>query len=117
MKTTDILIVVVVVAAIAGGGYFYMSSLNAPGEYDSFAQCLTEKGAAIYGTDWCSFCKKQKEVFGQSFRLVNYKNCDTDRASCELAGVQRYPTWKIGGQNYEGVKSLEELATMTGCEL
>ncbi len=117
MKTTDILIIVVVAAAIAVGGYFYMSSLNAPGEYDELAQCLTEKGATIYGTDWCSFCKKQKELFGQSFRLVNYKNCDTDRASCDLAGVTRYPSWVINGQLSIGVKSLEELASATGCEL
>ena len=33
-----------------------------------------------------------------------------DPARCERANVRRYPTWIIGGQRYEGVMTLEELA-------
>jgi len=31
-------------------------------------------------------------------------------ARCSAANVRRYPTWVIGGQRYEGVMPLDELA-------
>ena len=37
-------------------------------EKDTFAKCLTENNATMYGTEWCSHCKAQKELFGKSFQ-------------------------------------------------
>ena len=46
---------------------------NSPGEYDEFAQCLTEAEAKMYGTEWCKFCKAQKALFGKkSFEYVDF---------------------------------------------
>ena len=61
-----------------------------PGEYDAFAQCLTEKGAVMYGTDWCSHCQNQKAEFGKSFGYVRFVNCDLQKAECIENGVQGY---------------------------
>ena len=86
-------------------------------EYDGFAECLSEKGAVMYGTEWCGACKAQKDLFGDSFDKVNFVDCDRRRDLCLIAGVGAYPTWKIDGENYEGALELEKLASLSGCVL
>jgi len=93
------------------------SNNNQTGDYDILAQCLTEKGAVMYGTEWCPHCKAQKEAFGESFKYVNYVDCDRDRDACVGAVVQGYPTWNINGKNYPGQQPLERLASLAGCEI
>lgn len=90
---------------------------GAEGKYDSFAKCLTEKGATMYGAEWCSHCKNQKELFGASFKYVNYVECPQNPQLCKDKGVQGYPTWIINDNSYVGEKSLEELSLLTGCVL
>ena len=83
-------------------------SLLSPGRYDSFAKCLTEKGAVMYGEDWCRYTNAQKAMFGKSFKYVNYQ-VKTDLA--------KRPTWVIDGKSYETVQSFERLAALTGCAI
>lgn len=84
---------------------------------DEFAQCLTDEGLVMYGTEWCSYCQKQKELFGRAFNQINYIDCDKNRETCALEGIQGYPTWKINEEVYSGVQSLERLSKLTGCKL
>jgi len=86
-------------------------------EMDIFAQCLTENGFKMYGTEWCSHCQNQKKLFGRSFKLIDYIDCDRNKNLCLSNGVKGYPTWKINGENYSGEQSLERLAQLSGCEL
>lgn len=88
---------------------------NKSSEYDSFAQCLTEKGAVIYGTQWCSYCQSQKEMFGSSFEYINYVDCDFERSKCDKAGVRTYPTWQINGELYTGQQTMYKLASLAKC--
>lgn len=88
-----------------------------PGKADALAQCLTETGAVMYGTEWCPHCKAQKEMFGSSFQYINYVDCDRYRQVCIDAGVQGYPTWKINEGNYAGTQNLYDLAQYSGCSL
>lgn len=90
---------------------------NKPGEYDAFAKCLSAKDITMYGTEWCSYCKKQKEEFGKSFQYVNYVDCDFQRSECDKAGVRSYPTWQINGELYTGKQPLSRLAYLSGCVL
>ncbi len=83
---------------------------------DELAKCLTEKGAIMYGTIWCSYCQRQKEAFGSSFKYIKFVDCDANRDECLIAGVQGYPTWKINGETYSGLRPLEDLARIAGCE-
>jgi glutaredoxin len=87
------------------------------GNYDSLAQCLTEKGVIMYGTEWCGFCKKQKEAFGDSFQYIDYIDCDQNREACNEAGISGYPTWQIDGELSPGLTPLENLASLAGCEI
>jgi hypothetical protein len=97
--------------------YTWINSSNEPGKYDSFAECLTENGVIVYGTEWCHVCQNQKALFGKSFSYINYKDCDSVKEECADAGVEGYPTWQIDGTNYPGLQSLERLASLTDCSL
>ncbi len=97
--------------------FFISACTTGPGRYNGFAQCLTEKGIVMYGTEWCSHCKAQKAMFGKSFEFVNYVDCDKDKSACVINGVRGYPTWKINEKLYPGEQKLERLAALSGCEL
>jgi len=84
---------------------------------DEFAQCLTKQGMAMYGTSWCGFCTAQKKKFGTSFQYIDYVDCDEQANICHEEGVSAYPTWKKDGESYVGLKPLERLAEISGCEL
>ncbi len=90
---------------------------NKPGKYDSFAQCLFEKGVTMYGTGWCSHCQNQKKMFGKSFQYVNYVDCDRYSDECLKNGIRGYPTWIINDEKYPGEQYLYKLATLSGCVL
>jgi len=83
--------------------------------HDDFAKYLTSEGISLAGTDWCSYCKAQKELFGDSFRYVDFYNCDNERTWCADHGVQGYPTWVFpNGELYPGTRSIDELKELSG---
>jgi thioredoxin-related protein len=84
---------------------------------DAFAQCITDAGAVMYGTGWCSYCQEQKKEFGKSFKNINFVDCDRNYDMCKEAGVTSYPTWKFKEMTYKGKQSLNGLSRITGCEL
>lgn len=91
---------------------------NNPGKYDEFAQCLTDEGFVMAGTDWCSHCKDQKKIFGKSFDFIDYKNCDIQRDWCDSNGVHSYPTWVLpNGTKETGVQKIYILSQLSGCSL
>ncbi len=90
---------------------------NADGHLTSFAQCLTQKWLKMYGTDRCPHCQKMKAMFGSAFSGINFINCDQQQVQCDAAGVRGYPTRSFNGTKYEGEQSLEQLASITSCQL
>ncbi|MBU2634065.1 MAG: hypothetical protein KJ674_02365 [Nanoarchaeota archaeon] len=96
---------------------FLSGCTSGPGEYDAFANCLTEEGVVMYGTEWCSHCQNQKKMFGSSFEYINFVDCDKNKNECLDKDIQGYPTWRIDGKNYPGEQSINDLKTSTGCEL
>jgi len=88
-----------------------------PGQYDAFAKCLTQKGAAMYGLKTCSHCADQKAMFGNSFQYVTYVECSEQQALCNAKGVTAVPSWEINGKIEVGVKPLADLSTEIGCAL
>ena len=99
------------------------NATKTPGKYDSFAQCLTEKGTKMYGAFWCPHCQDQKEDFGSSWKYVTYIECSLpDRSGqtplCQKEGIESYPTWEFSDKSREkGVMTLNELSEKTGCPL
>ncbi|MEM4637699.1 MAG: hypothetical protein QXK76_01565 [Candidatus Woesearchaeota archaeon] len=82
---------------------------------DELASCITSSGAKMYGTEWCPHCKNQKQLFGSSFKLIKYIDCDKYKNECINAGIEGYPTWIINNSLYPGTQSLYFLAEKTGC--
>lgn len=96
---------------------YFIGFRNTNKNYDSFAKCLTEKGAVMYGTYWCSYCNAQKGDFGKSAKFINYVECTEDPDACTGKGVESFPTWIINDVTYRGKQPLSRLAALTGCEL
>ncbi len=126
----NILIGAAVIIVLALGYWYYDKSQ--PGELDTFAQCLTEKGVKFYGAFWCPHCQAQKAIFGNSKDKLPYIECSTPDSKgqtqiCEDKGIKSYPTWSsmvastTASTTDEvfspGEKTLDELVEKSGCEL
>jgi hypothetical protein len=122
MGVAGILSIAIIIFAIVNvSGKNKISENKGPGLYDKFAQCLTDKGAVIYGAAWCPHCQEQKATFGNSFKLIKYVECPDNTQLCIDKGIQGYPTWLIGtkviSEGFAGTKSMKELSDATGCPL
>jgi glutaredoxin len=87
----------------------------------ALARYLRRQKVRFYGAWWCPHCHEQKELFGkQAFKLIRYVECANanqprqQKSMCSRANIRAYPTWRIKGKTFEGVQSLETLATLSG---
>lgn len=86
----------------------------------ALAAHLQQIGARMYGAYWCPHCQDQKALFGQpAIQRINYIECDAQGPNaqpdqCRAANIKGFPTWEIGGQQYSGTRSLQELAELSG---
>lgn len=103
--------------------FLFLISCTSGTRYDAFATCLTEQGATMYGTFWCSHCQEQKKLFGDSFQYVNYIECSlpdgkSQTELCAKKGINGYPTWELeNGTRVEGIITLNDFSQRTGCLL
>ncbi len=94
-----------------------------PSSLENFAKCLTEKGMKFYGAEWCSWCKKENELFAEAVQYLPYIECvdegsDELTAECQEAGISGFPTWQLpNGELVSGFKTLEELSELSGCSI
>ncbi|MGB3496187.1 MAG: hypothetical protein WBA57_25900 [Elainellaceae cyanobacterium] len=85
----------------------------------ALANYFNDIDATMYGAYWCPHCADQKAMFGEAVSTINYVECDPegDNAQPQLCideGIEGFPTWKINGELYPGVHSLEQLADISG---
>lgn len=91
-------------------------------QYDTFAQCLTDKDAKFYGAFWCPHCAHQKELMEHS-KNIPYVECSLPDQSgqtevCANANVTNYPTWDFAnGERLTGVLTVQQLSEKSGCAL
>jgi len=83
---------------------------------DTFAQCLTDNWAVMYGSVTCSHCQDQKAMFGDSFQYISYVECTKDFERC--ANLKGVPTWEFkDGTQLAWLQKLSVLAEKTRCTL
>ncbi len=87
----------------------------------NLARCLGALDAQLFKVYWCPYCNDQIEMFGEYIRFIDVVECDPDApgARPELCGdaeIQLYPSWVIGGEKYQGMRTLNALAALSGCE-
>ncbi|MDP8962603.1 MAG: hypothetical protein M3O33_01195 [Cyanobacteriota bacterium] len=86
----------------------------------ALATHLKQIGAKFYGTYWCPYCNKQKELFSQqAVSQINYIECDPQGKNprpdlCRKAKISAFPTWEINGRQYPGMQPLDQLANLSG---
>ncbi len=123
-KKIFILVIVILVLGTIGAALLNSSSTPAgPGKYDTFAQCLKDKGAIFYGAFWCPHCQAEKALFGSSVKLLPYVECSTpdgsnQTAECKTKNIESYPTWVFAdGSRLTGEIPLKTLSEKTSCPL
>jgi len=122
-QSKQLIILIIVGVLVVGGIGLWIYSASQPGKYDTFAQCLKDKGAVFYGAFWCPHCQNQKAMFGKSAKLLPYVECSTaDGRSqlqiCKDKNIEGYPTWEFAdGSRESGEVSLSRLSEKTGCQL
>ena len=95
--------------------------MGCSGPNDAVAQCLTDNGVTMYGAFWCPHCDDQKDMFGSSFKLINYVECSLPDKSgqtqfCKDAEIESYPTWEFSdGSRLRGLQRIDILAENAGC--
>jgi len=91
--------------------------------YDDFAKCMTKNNVTMYGAYWCPHCNAVKKEFGNSFRFINYVECDQngpngDPDTCQKKGIQYYPTFIFGDESVLfGDVGFDIMSEKTGCTL
>jgi len=97
--------------------------------YETFSQCLYDSGLRMYGSATCSFCAKQRALFGDAFENIKEIECDPRNPNpqtelCIARDIAHTPTWILEDENGDdvfrfeaGVQSLETLSEVSGCPL
>ncbi len=94
-------------------------------ERTSLAQCLTQNGVRMYGSYTCSHCLREKQLFGDAFKFINYIECHPQGPNpqtplCETKQISNTPTWTIELNDTEvkrvvGYLDAEQLKTFGSC--
>jgi glutaredoxin len=114
-------VALLIVAAFATA--YYLGTRKRISRLDTFAQCMSSKGAKMYGLSWCPHCEEQKEMFESAFQYIDYTECGIkgehkETESCIANGLKQFPTWQFpSGERHEGALPLTQLAQKTGCSL
>lgn len=115
MKRKDFVFYVLVVLTLVG--LFYISSIwknhNQGNQNSDTVECIATR-STLYVSTGCSACASQKQILGDDSEKFNIVDCAVESEKC--AGIiTRVPTWEINGQQHIGVRSIEQLKTLTGC--
>ncbi|MFH0806123.1 MAG: hypothetical protein V1885_00080 [Candidatus Brennerbacteria bacterium] len=116
---SSVIALFVILAAIAVLGVFAFIG-GEPKQVDAavveLAQCLAGKGAIMYGTKTCPYCRAEKAAFGEAFQYISYVECTEEPNRCVEAKVEGVPLWTFSdGTRLEGKQGLEGLARAASC--
>ena len=87
---------------------------------EALATHLSRTGVVIYTAYWCPHCHEQKELFGkQAAAKLTQVECAADGKNsqatlCESKKIDGFPSWEINGKVDSGVKTLNQLADLSG---
>jgi len=107
-KIVFAIVVIIIIAAIV----VIMIIRAAPKTEEQIVKCIASK-SLLYASKTCASCAEQKLILGNYTSFFNITDCLVNPEKCSQIG--RLPTWSINGQNYEGIKTIEQLKTLTNC--
>jgi len=119
-----VLVTLLVGGLLISGLWFFAKAITSltgytigSARFDTFAKCLTEKGAVLYTSKACESCNQQKAIFKDSYQYLTVINCDEDPSTCDAQEIKYGPVWIINKQKYFGLHGVPRLAEITGCEV
>lgn len=116
----SIVMLPVIVVSLGTVGYLFAfegpTDVDESGSYSSLAECLTNNGVVMYGSDGCPACRNQKLII-DDWDAIEYIECDKDMDACRAANIQSIPTWVHADERLVGMQSAERLATFGGCDV
>ncbi len=88
---------------------------------EGLAKHLQSIDAKLFGGYTCPRCAEQRELFGDAISYIDYYECHPEgknsrSEACRSEGIVAWPTWLINGKLYLGLRSLEQLAKLSGYE-
>jgi glutaredoxin len=101
-------VIVLIVVVVA---FFLYDSGGLSGEE---MQCVADN-SVLYTSKTCGHCAVQKEILGSDLDKFVIVDCFYEQEACLNEGIVSVPTWIIGGEQYRGVRELNELKELTGC--
>ena len=114
---------IIIALIVVGIGASLLAS-SRPNPLDSFAKCLKEHGAIMYGAFWCPHCQRTNAMFGIAAHYLPYVECSTPDGQgqtqiCKDKKIQSYPTWVFANSTttLNGEHTLTELAQASKCPL
>lgn len=114
-KDLKIYLILVVIILFIIGGIYAIKYFNKETPEEKTMKCIAS-GAVLYSSKTCGHCKTQKEILGDYLSLFKQIDCFYETDQCREANIEAYPTWLINEKYYEGVRTINELAELTGCE-
>lgn len=112
----------------SGGSNSYSEEISYTEEENKmiqdFSACLYDKGVRVYYAEWCGYCHLLIDTFGgienAGKMMVQCQTADgqagTGAELCSAEGdITGFPTIKIGGEKYQGDRTFEGFARVTGC--
>lgn len=120
LQTGGVAVVLVALLHLYYSGVFKRPPAPEDPYLKGLALHLQTNGAKFFGASWCPVCDRQKELFGSSAERLPYVECSPGgrgtpmAATCQLHGVQSFPTWLVGGQRNVGFLTVADLARLSG---
>jgi hypothetical protein len=93
----------------------YLQTLEAR---KTFLSCLADSGLLLFGSAQSQATLTQMQLLGGPIYLdAIYVNCDGENTqACIDSGVTEVPAIAFDGQLYPGVRQVDELSSLTGCQ-
>lgn len=110
-NNTNLIFTIVIILAVIIFAIFALSKNTTPPDEDT-AKCIGEN-SVVYVQLGCHACAAQEELFGENWTYMNVVDCFYEQDKC--GEIQATPTWKINGELYRGVQSIETLKELTSC--
>ena len=114
-RDTKIYLSLVVIILLVIAGIFYWKTIGQETPQQQLMNCIASK-ATLYSSKYCPHCQNQKAILGNYLSLFKDIDCLDNPKACDEAGISQYPTWIVNGKLYPGVKSINQLKELTGCQ-
>jgi len=118
---TRVFVTIVFLVGLIGGLYLFSDWFSKATGYalgedqkTAFANCLNERGSALYESESCSACEKQNEILGENaYAIIRKVICGSDLCG----GLVSVPAWELDGKIYYGIKTYKQLDELSGCAI